>query len=61
MAIKCKRCAGCGRVWGSGDEEIPASEATKLPYESIAPSIALGAITDCPACGGSGNVEVDDD
>lgn len=57
--MKCARCNGCGKVWGEGKDEIPASDALKLPYESIAPSIAMGAIQDCPRCKGTGSVNND--
>jgi len=50
---KCVRCDGCGKIWGHGKDEIPGSEAMKIPLQS-----ALGVIMFppriCPDCGGSG-------
>ena len=51
---KCRRCDGCGKVWGSGGKETPLSEVVKLPYRNIAIGLALNPARACPDCKGSG-------
>ena len=56
MTTECKRCDGCGKIWGDADNEAPLKEVTALPFQSVAIGLALFAPRDCPDCLGTGHV-----
>jgi len=50
---KCPRCDGCGRVWGEGSAEVPASALRDLPLGSSL-GVMMFPPRRCPDCNGTG-------
>lgn len=61
MANECPKCAGCGRV-GNTDDQEPWSQWESLPPGSdLAVKMGLVRPMTCPGCAGTGKREEESD